>query len=106
MYHILFSNNRSGLFINSEHLDYCCLFRFLPVANNYFYAASTETTFNAYIIQGLITEARENIDPDARSFARKVKEIERQGLREGASLAEVVSVLHLLLLLKIGCLNN
>lgn len=40
--------------------------------------------------QGLITEERENIDPDALPFARKVKEIQRQGLREGASLVEVV----------------
>lgn len=40
--------------------------------------------------EGLITEARDNIDPDALPFARKVKEIDRQGLREGASLAEVV----------------
>ncbi|RVW15590.1 NAD-dependent malic enzyme 62 kDa isoform, mitochondrial [Vitis vinifera] len=39
--------------------------------------------------EGLITEARDNIDPDALPFARKVKEIDRQGLREGASLAEV-----------------
>ncbi|KAB2603775.1 NAD-dependent malic enzyme 62 kDa [Pyrus ussuriensis x Pyrus communis] len=39
---------------------------------------------------GLITEEREDIDPDARPFARKVKEIHRQGLREGASLVEVV----------------
>lgn len=67
-------------------------------------AASTKLC-NAYVIQGLVTEARENIDPDARSFARKVKEIERQGLREGANLVEVVSVLNLQLLLKIGCLN-
>jgi hypothetical protein len=41
-------------------------------------------------VQGLITEDRENIDPDARPFARNVKEINRQGLREGASLVEVV----------------
>ncbi|XP_022980252.1 NAD-dependent malic enzyme 1, mitochondrial isoform X1 [Cucurbita maxima] len=40
--------------------------------------------------QGLITEERENIDQDASPFARKVKEINRQGLREGASLVEVV----------------
>ena len=44
--------------------------------------------------QGLITEDRENIDPDALPFARKVKEIGRQGLREGASLMEVVSNIH------------
>ncbi|KAB2595166.1 NAD-dependent malic enzyme 62 kDa [Pyrus ussuriensis x Pyrus communis] len=41
--------------------------------------------------KGLITEEREDIDPDARPFARKVKEINRQGLREGASLVEVVN---------------
>ncbi|KAL0547975.1 hypothetical protein IC582_012414 [Cucumis melo] len=40
--------------------------------------------------QGLITEERENLDQDASPFARKVKEINRQGLREGASLVEVV----------------
>ncbi|KAF9668661.1 hypothetical protein SADUNF_Sadunf14G0026900 [Salix dunnii] len=40
--------------------------------------------------KGLITEERENIDPEALPFARKVKEASRQGLREGASLAEVV----------------
>lgn len=44
-----------------------------------------------YVIQGLLTEARDNIDPDARPFARNVKESERQGLREGAKLVEVVS---------------
>lgn len=41
-------------------------------------------------MQGLITEGRENIDPDALPFARSLKEMDRQGLREGASLAEVV----------------
>lgn len=40
--------------------------------------------------QGLVTEERENIDDDAKPFARKTKEIGRQGLKEGASLAEVV----------------
>jgi malate dehydrogenase (decarboxylating) len=39
---------------------------------------------------GLITDERENVDPDALPFARKIKEIHRQGLKEGASLAEVV----------------
>lgn len=34
---------------------------------------------------------RENIDPEARPFARKVKEADRQGLKEGTSLVEVVS---------------
>ncbi|BBG97211.1 NAD-dependent malic enzyme 1, partial [Prunus dulcis] len=40
--------------------------------------------------KGLITEEREDLDPEARPFARNVKEIHRQGLREGASLVEVV----------------
>uniref|UniRef100_A0A2N9HTH9 Malic enzyme n=1 Tax=Fagus sylvatica TaxID=28930 RepID=A0A2N9HTH9_FAGSY len=40
-------------------------------------------------VGGLITEERENIDPDALPFAGKIKEINRQGLREGASLVEV-----------------
>ncbi|KAG5231051.1 hypothetical protein OIU76_006127 [Salix suchowensis] len=42
--------------------------------------------------KGLITEERENIDLEALPFARKVNEASRQGLREGASLAEVVRV--------------
>lgn len=40
--------------------------------------------------QGLITECRENIDPDVKPFARKLKEVSHQGLSEGASLVEVV----------------
>ncbi|XP_071689965.1 NAD-dependent malic enzyme, mitochondrial [Rutidosis leptorrhynchoides] len=40
--------------------------------------------------KGLVTEERENIEEDAKPFARKTKEIDRQGLREGASLVEVV----------------
>ncbi|GLT89280.1 hypothetical protein SLE2022_072690 [Rubroshorea leprosula] len=58
---------------------------------------NTETAFDSATRQfwvvdakGLITEARENVDPEALPFTRKVKEIERQGLREGASLEEVV----------------
>ena len=47
--------------------------------------------FAVMYIQGLITDERENIDPDAFPFARKIKEIHRQGLREGARLVEVVS---------------
>lgn len=46
--------------------------------------------FTLFLVQGLITEERENIDPDATPFARKVKETNHQGLREGASLVEVV----------------
>lgn len=40
--------------------------------------------------QGLITEKRENIDNDVKTFARNAKEVNRRGLREGASLVEVV----------------
>ncbi|KAF9687636.1 hypothetical protein SADUNF_Sadunf02G0113800 [Salix dunnii] len=46
--------------------------------------------FVAVYSQGLITEERENIDPEALPFARKVREASHQGLWEGASLAEVV----------------
>ncbi|KAM3379273.1 NAD-dependent malic enzyme 62 kDa isoform, mitochondrial [Capsicum galapagoense] len=51
---------------------------------------SARSQFWVVDAKGLITESRENVDPDARPFARKIKEIERQGLREGATLAEVV----------------
>lgn len=47
--------------------------------------------------QGLVTEVRPNIDPEALPFARKLKESERHGLHEGASLAEVVSIISNLL---------
>ncbi|GKV06251.1 hypothetical protein SLEP1_g18151 [Rubroshorea leprosula] len=57
----------------------------------------TETAFDSATRQfwvvdakGLITEAREDIDLDALPFARKLKEVDRQGLHEGASLVEVV----------------
>lgn len=42
-------------------------------------------------IQGLITDERNDIDPEVRPFARKANEISRQGLKEGASLVQVVS---------------
>ncbi|KAL2251261.1 NAD-dependent malic enzyme 62 kDa isoform, mitochondrial [Sesamum indicum] len=51
---------------------------------------SARSQFWVVDANGLITEARENIDPEARPFARKVRETERQGLAEGAKLAEVV----------------
>ncbi|KAG7579033.1 Malic enzyme N-terminal domain [Arabidopsis thaliana x Arabidopsis arenosa] len=58
---------------------------------------NTETAFDSALsqfwvvdAQGLITEGRENIDPEAQPFARKTKEMERQGLKEGATLVEVV----------------
>lgn len=42
--------------------------------------------------QGLITEERVDIDPDARPFARRKSELTHQGLNEGASLIEVVFI--------------
>jgi malate dehydrogenase (decarboxylating) len=39
---------------------------------------------------GLVTEARNDIDPDVAPFARKVEELGSQGLREGSPLTEVV----------------
>ncbi|KAL0339149.1 UNVERIFIED_CONTAM: NAD-dependent malic enzyme isoform, mitochondrial [Sesamum angustifolium] len=51
---------------------------------------SARSQFWVVDANGLITEARENIDPEARPFARKVRETERQGLAEGAKLTEVV----------------
>ncbi|KAK1559906.1 hypothetical protein Q3G72_019833 [Acer saccharum] len=51
---------------------------------------SARSQFWVVDAKGLITEDREDIDPDALPFARKVKEVGRQGLGEGASLAEVV----------------
>lgn len=52
--------------------------------------ASASSQFWVVDAKGLITEDRDDIDPEARPFARKVKEANRQGLREGASLVEVV----------------
>ncbi|KAJ8538565.1 hypothetical protein K7X08_027786 [Anisodus acutangulus] len=51
---------------------------------------SARSQFWVVDAKGLITEARENVDPEARPFSRKINETERQGLREGATLAEVV----------------
>ncbi|KAL1216938.1 NAD-dependent malic enzyme 1 [Cardamine amara subsp. amara] len=51
---------------------------------------SAQSQFWVVDAQGLITEGRENIDPEAQHFARKIKEMERQGLKEGATLVEVV----------------
>ncbi|KAI3418654.1 uncharacterized protein J3R85_013604 [Psidium guajava] len=51
---------------------------------------SASSQFWVVDAKGLITEDRESIDLEARPFARKVKEANRQGLREGASLVEVV----------------
>lgn len=60
------------------------------LGNNESAFESARSQFWVVDAKGLITEERENIDPDAQPFARKTKEVGRQGLREGASLAEVV----------------
>ncbi|KAK8593156.1 hypothetical protein V6N13_043233 [Hibiscus sabdariffa] len=51
---------------------------------------SAKSQFWVVDANGLITDERENIDPDALPFARRINEAGRQGLREGAGLAEVV----------------
>ncbi|GAU36298.1 hypothetical protein TSUD_353420 [Trifolium subterraneum] len=60
------------------------------LGNNEIAFQSAKSQFWVVDAKGLITEGRENIDPDALPFARSLKEMDRQGLREGASLAEVV----------------
>ncbi|GAB4862015.1 hypothetical protein Ancab_037269 [Ancistrocladus abbreviatus] len=60
------------------------------LGNNETAYESARSQFWVVDAKGLITEEREDIDPDARPFARKATEISRQGLREGASLVEVV----------------
>ncbi|KAF7825958.1 NAD-dependent malic enzyme 62 kDa isoform, mitochondrial isoform X1 [Senna tora] len=60
------------------------------LGNNEIAFESAKSQFWVVDAMGLITEAREYVDPDALPFARNVKEINRQGLREGASLVEVV----------------
>ncbi|KAJ4952198.1 hypothetical protein NE237_029030 [Protea cynaroides] len=60
------------------------------LGNNESAFESARSQFWVVDAKGLITEERENIDPGALPFARKTTEIGRQGLREGASLVEVV----------------
>ncbi|XLT08294.1 hypothetical protein HN51_054087 [Arachis hypogaea] len=60
------------------------------LGNNEIAYESAKSQFWVVEAKGLITEGRENIDPDALPFARNLKEMVRQGLREGASLVEVV----------------
>ncbi|GMH22352.1 hypothetical protein Nepgr_024195 [Nepenthes gracilis] len=60
------------------------------LGNNKSAYESARSQFWVVDAKGLITEERDDIDPDAHPFARKTSEISRQGLREGASLAEVV----------------
>lgn len=53
---------------------------------------SARSQFWVVDANGLITEERTNIDPEAAPFARKLREVGHQGLREGASLVEVVKI--------------
>lgn len=60
------------------------------LGNNESALESARSQFWVVDANGLITEERSNIDPEALPFARKAKEAGHQGLREGASLVEVV----------------
>ncbi|XP_031502240.1 NAD-dependent malic enzyme 62 kDa isoform, mitochondrial [Nymphaea colorata] len=51
---------------------------------------SARSQFWVVDASGLLTEERKNIDPDARPYAKSLKEVSRYGLQEGASLIEVV----------------
>lgn len=61
------------------------------LGNNEFAFEGARSQFWVVDAMGLLTEGRMNIDPEALPFARKLKESERHGLHEGASLAEVVT---------------
>ncbi|XP_021755180.1 NAD-dependent malic enzyme 65 kDa isoform, mitochondrial [Chenopodium quinoa] len=60
------------------------------LGNNESAYESARSQFWVVDAKGLITEEREDIDPEVRPFAWRANEINRQGLKEGASLAEVV----------------
>lgn len=60
------------------------------LGNNESAFESAKSQFWVVDAMGLITEGRANIDWEALPFARKLKEVSRQGLTEGASLVEVV----------------
>nr|GEU97438.1 NAD-dependent malic enzyme 62 kDa isoform, mitochondrial [Tanacetum cinerariifolium] len=51
---------------------------------------SARSQFWVLDANGLITEERNDIDHDVKPFARKTIDVKRRGLREGASLVEVV----------------
>ncbi|CAN6486452.1 unnamed protein product [Victoria cruziana] len=51
---------------------------------------SARSQFWVVDASGLVTEERKNIDPEARPFAKNLKEASRYGLQEGASLIDVV----------------
>ncbi|KAJ6822048.1 NAD-dependent malic enzyme 62 kDa isoform, mitochondrial [Iris pallida] len=61
------------------------------LGNNESAFESARSQFWLVDAKGLITEERPNIDPNALPFARKLRDVEHQGLREGASLVEVVN---------------
>ncbi|XP_064972506.1 NAD-dependent malic enzyme 62 kDa isoform, mitochondrial-like [Musa acuminata AAA Group] len=61
------------------------------LGNNEFAFEGARSQFWVVDAMGLLTEGRMNIDPEALPFVRKLKESERHGLHEGASLAEVVT---------------
>lgn len=44
-----------------------------------------------YMVQGLITKERKNLDPSAAPFARHPEETD--GLKEGANIVEVVNAM-------------
>lgn len=60
------------------------------LGNNESAFESARSQFWVVDAKGLITEERQEIDPDARPFARRVNELNRMGLREGSNLVEVV----------------
>lgn len=60
------------------------------LGNNESAFESAASQFWVVDAKGLITEERTDIDPEAAPFARKTKEISRQGLKEGSPLVEVV----------------
>ncbi|MFS7906415.1 NAD-dependent malic enzyme 62 kDa isoform [Helianthus anomalus] len=60
------------------------------LGNNELAFEAARSQFWVVDANGLVTEERENIDDAAKPFARKTKEIGRHGLKEGASLVEVV----------------
>ncbi|KNA08463.1 hypothetical protein SOVF_162370 [Spinacia oleracea] len=60
------------------------------LGNNEAAFESARSQFWVVDAKGLVTEEREDIDPEVRPFAWKANEISRQGLKEGASLVEVV----------------
>lgn len=69
------------IFITIVLLNLVITYYLLPFTSSYFFGE---------INQGLITEERAGIDNELKPFARKINETKRRGLREGATLVEVV----------------